>query len=102
MGTLSTKKKIVIVGLGISILIVIVLSPFASSKPDGLERVAEDHGFAEKATGFLASWVTFFSDYTVAFIKNEKLSTIVAGICGVIMVFLVSYLLSKILKKPSA
>jgi PDGLE domain len=39
--------------VGIALLVVLVLagglSVYASSRPDGLERVAEDQGFAEKA-----------------------------------------------------
>lgn len=35
-------------GLGIALVIAAVVSPFASSNPDGLERVAEDLGFVNR------------------------------------------------------
>jgi len=38
-----------VLGLGIALLVAGVISRFASSAPDGLERVAEDHGIAEQA-----------------------------------------------------
>lgn len=95
-------RKILILGLAVSLLIVILLSPFASSKPDGLERVAEDEGFADKAMSLLSEYVTFFNDYTVSFIKNEKLSTIVAGVVGVFLVFGFSYFFTKLLRRKSS
>lgn len=36
-------------GLGTALLIAGLLSPFASSNPDGLDRVAQDHGFDHRA-----------------------------------------------------
>ena len=42
----------------ITLIIAVLVSPFASSHPDGLERVAEDHGFIDTAnTGF--TWSPF-------------------------------------------
>mgnify|MGYP001233298815 FL=1 len=38
-----------VLGLGIALLVAGVISRFASSAPDGLERVAEDHGIAGQA-----------------------------------------------------
>ena len=41
------------IGVAIAALVVIVLAPLASSDPDGLERVAEDQGFLERAQNLL-------------------------------------------------
>ncbi len=92
------NKKILIIGLIVSLSVVILLSPFASSKPDGLERVAKDKGFSNKSYNVLSKFVSVFEDYTVPFIKNEKLSTAIAGITGVLLVFIVSYLFAKVLR----
>jgi cobalt/nickel transport protein len=60
-----------------------VVSFYASSDPDGLEKVAEDIGFIETAEehtyadGALA-------DYGVKGIENERASVGVAGVIGVI------------------
>ncbi len=63
-------------------------SPLASPNPDGLERVAEDNGFAEMATD---SPYEIMPDYSVPIIENEALTTIVAGIFGVLIVAGIGY-----------
>ncbi|MBK8758105.1 MAG: PDGLE domain-containing protein [Actinomycetales bacterium] len=40
-----------VLGLGVALFVAGVISRFASSAPDGLERVTEDHGIAEQAVG---------------------------------------------------
>ncbi|MGB3768113.1 MAG: PDGLE domain-containing protein, partial [Phormidesmis sp.] len=40
--------KFFLIGLGVALIIAAVVSPFASSNPDGLERVAEDLGFIDR------------------------------------------------------
>jgi len=91
-------EKWIIILLGVAVLAAIFLSPFASTKPDGLERVAEDKGFLEKGEGpqVVNSPIP---DYTLPGIKNEKLSTSIAGLVGVIIVALLGFGLGAILKK---
>jgi hypothetical protein len=70
-------------GLATVALIVIVLVPFASSDPDGLERVAMDQGFldaGERAT------FEILPDYTVPGLADATVSTIAAGLIGVVIV----------------
>lgn len=43
-------RHFILIALGISLLLATLASPFASSHPDGLERVAEDHHFEKRAT----------------------------------------------------
>lgn len=64
-------------------LAVVLLSPFASTNPDGLERVAINMGFIEM--GQAAPYV-IIPDYTIPFLGETALSTIVAGAIGVIVV----------------
>jgi cobalt/nickel transport protein len=72
-------------GLALAIILAMVISPFASSSPDGLERVAEDKGFLDKAQD---TWPNApLPDYTVPGIENEGLSTGLAGVIGVVAVF---------------
>ncbi|MCC6804964.1 MAG: energy-coupling factor ABC transporter permease [Anaerolineae bacterium] len=63
-------------------------SPLADSNPDGLERVAEDHGFLDLGE---APPYELLPDYTVPFIEQEGVTTIVAGIIGVLVVAGVGY-----------
>lgn len=77
----------VAVGLVIA-LVVAFASPLASPEPDGLERVAEDQGFIEQAQD---PSYTILPDYTIPFIQNEALTTIAAGVIGVLVVAAVGY-----------
>ena len=61
----------------------IVLAPLASPDPDGLERVAGDHGFLGTAQDALYS---ILPDYTIPGVDGN-LSTILAGLIGVVIVF---------------
>lgn len=80
------------------ILIVICLAfliPFASSNPDGLERVAEDLGIEETSS----SSHGLMPEYTVPIVKNNYGSTLVAGIIGIILVIGAAFFLGKTLTK---
>jgi cobalt/nickel transport system permease protein len=75
------------IGLVIA-LAVAFASPLASSSPDGLERVAEDQAFTEKAQ---TAPYTILPDYTIPGISDEALTTIAAGVIGVLVVAGVGY-----------
>ncbi|GGM75922.1 hypothetical protein GCM10010106_23030 [Thermopolyspora flexuosa] len=68
--------------LAVSLLLAGVVSFYASGDPDGLERVAEDHGLnaAEQEHNLGGSPL---ADYGVAGVENERLSVGLAGIIGV-------------------
>jgi cobalt/nickel transport system permease protein len=82
-------------GVIISILAVLI-SPFASGDPDGLERVAEDLGFLNR--GIEAPY-QILPDYTVPFLGETALSTVVAGAVGALVVLGIIVLLGGLLKK---
>lgn len=69
-------------------LAVTFASPFADSNPDGLERVAEDQGFS--ALGQTPPY-ELLPDYTVPFIQQDGVTTIAAGVIGVLVVAGVGY-----------
>lgn len=83
----ATRPGLIAAGLVLA-LIVVVFSPLASSHPDGLERVAEDHDFIDAAEGPI---VEILPDYTIPVIDNEAMTTIVAGAVGVLIVAGVGY-----------
>lgn len=80
---MDKNKKFLISGFAVSLFLAGVVSFYASSHPDGLEKVAEDIGFIETAEehtyadGALA-------DYGVKGIENERASVGIAGVIGVI------------------
>lgn len=77
-----------------------VVSYYASSSPDGLEKVAEDEGFLDTAKDSAVSGSPL-ADYGVAGLDNERLSVGVSGIIGVLATAVVSIMLFKLLKKKS-
>ena len=81
--------------LVIVIVCMAILIPFASSDPDGLERVAEDLGVeeTESQSGGL------MPDYTVPTVKNDYGSTLIAGVIGVFLVLGAGLVLGKTLTK---
>ncbi|NOH04612.1 MAG: cobalamin biosynthesis protein CbiM [Chloroflexi bacterium] len=79
-------------------LLVVLLSPFASADPDGLERVAMDMGFINAGQ---SAPFKLIPDYTIPFLGNTALSTIVAGVVGVIVVGAVIILIGRGVKAKS-
>lgn len=71
-----------VLGLGIA-LGVALLSPLASSDPDGLERVAEDEEFLDEAKD---PPFEVISDYLFPGVENDDAATILAGVLGVLIV----------------
>lgn len=65
-------------------LALIIISPLASTRPDGLEWVAEQSGFIDKIREPLYQLIP---DYLVPGISNEAFATILAGILGASLVF---------------
>ncbi len=83
---------------GIVALLVVLISPFASGDPDGLERVAEDLGFI--GTGLDAPY-SIIPDYTIPFLGETALSTILAGVVGIIVVAVIMILIGRGMKAKS-
>lgn len=83
---------------GIVALLVVLISPFASADPDGLERVAEDLGFI--SAGQDAPY-SIIPDYTVPFLGETALSTILAGVVGIIVVAVIMVLIGRGMKAKS-
>jgi len=78
----NSSKKFYIGGALISLLLAGVVSFYASSNPDGLEKVAGDIGFIETAKDPATSG-SVLADYGVEGVENERASVGVAGVIGV-------------------
>lgn len=92
------KRKEMLAGLLIVILLAVVLIPFASQSPDGLEKVAADQGFASKESESPAV-SSPFADYRIPGIGNKTLSTVVSGITGALAMFCIGWGIASLLKK---
>ncbi|MDS1029374.1 PDGLE domain-containing protein [Bacillota bacterium LX-D] len=93
-------KKEIWYGLLVALLIGVFLSPFASSSPDGLERVAEDKGFLAKSEGREVVGAPM-PDYVLPVISNETVAGSAAGAVGTIITFGAAYGLAKIVSKKN-
>lgn len=74
--------------LVIAFILAAVLSVFASSAPDGLERVLEDAGVADHAATLLPSPVP---DYQVPGLGHAGLATALAGLLGTLLTLAVGW-----------
>ncbi|MDI6639350.1 MAG: PDGLE domain-containing protein [Methanocellales archaeon] len=88
------------IGLIIALVLAGVISPFASSLPDGLERVAIDYDFIELGEGHEVMHSPM-PDYVVPGISKETLATSLAGLIGTLMMFGLVYGIGKALKGSS-
>jgi cobalt/nickel transport system permease protein len=75
-----------VVGLALAMLLAIA-APLASSHPDGLEWVAEQKGFLNSAQN---PFYKIIPDYLFPGVSNTILATILAGLIGVLLVFVVA------------
>lgn len=87
----------ILAGVVISLAVVLV-SPFASANPDGLERVATDLGFINMGQSAVYKIIP---DYTIPILGQTSLSTILAGVIGVLAVSVVAIVAGRSLQRKS-
>lgn len=92
------RRPWLLIGLVITVAVVGAAALWASGDPDGLERVAEDLGFidAGEEPGF-----EILPDYSVPGLDGE-LSTLVAGVVGIVVVLVVMLLIGRLLARRNA
>lgn len=73
-------------------------SYYASSQPDGLEKVADEEGFLDTAKDSAVA-DSPLSDYGIVGLDNERLSVGLAGVIGVVATALVALALFTLLRK---
>jgi cobalt/nickel transport system permease protein len=86
-------------GLVIAIGLAVFVSPFASTAPDGLDRVAKSLGFRdhERADRVIASP---FPDYRLPGASSAGIGTALAGATGTVLVFGIGWMLARVLRTP--
>ncbi len=87
------------IGLGIALLLALFLSPFATTSPDGLEKMAGTKGFSEKGESSKFWKYAPLPDYAIPWIKNAKVSTALSGLTGTLAIFLIAMGFAKLIKK---
>ncbi|MEY4291015.1 MAG: hypothetical protein RL130_957 [Actinomycetota bacterium] len=94
------QKTFLIAGFVASLFLAGVVSFYASSHPDGLEKVAQDIGFSETAKEHTNADGTL-ADYGVKGVDNARLSTGLAGVIGVVATGVVSTGLFMLVRRKS-
>ncbi|MGB7414379.1 MAG: PDGLE domain-containing protein [Thermosynechococcaceae cyanobacterium] len=86
-------------GLGVAVAVAALLSPFASSNPDGLNRVAEDLKFTDKEhaepPAKTLPFAKVFDGYALKGVP-QQIAIPVAGIVGTFAAFGVAWTLGKV------
>jgi cobalt/nickel transport system permease protein len=80
-------------------LLAVLLSPLASADPDGLERVAKDMGFLRLGQ---AAPYQILPGYTIPFLGETALSTVLAGLVGALVVLGLVVVVGQSLRKRGA
>jgi hypothetical protein len=96
-----STKSFVVVGVLVALLVAGVASFYASSHPDGLEYVAEKTGFLDTAEDHGAAGGPL-ADYQAKGVENERLSTLVAGVTGAVVVLVLFTGLTFVLRRRGA
>ncbi len=102
---MEARRKSILVftlaGLALAAALALFVSPWASSSPDGLEKVAEDKGFIEKAEETEPVWESSPApDYAMPGLEEHPaLATGLAGLAGTVAIFLIAWGLALVLKK---
>jgi hypothetical protein len=96
-----STKSVVVVGVLVALLVAGVASFYASSHPDGLEYVAEKTGFLDTAEEHGAAGGPL-ADYQTRGVDNGRLSTLVAGVTGAVVVLVLFTGLTLVLRRRGA
>ena len=89
-------RAFMVYGLIVTVGLILFVAPFASSLPDGLEKVSVRLGFGNKAVRQSLVSVPF-TDYKFPGIPSVTIATVIAGFFGMLLVFVLSVILAYIL-----
>jgi cobalt/nickel transport protein len=87
-----SARGLLVAGVLLAFVLAGFVSGYASSEPDGLEKVAGDQGFLTSADEH-AFGDLFLADYAVRGIDDPRLAGGLAGVIGVALVLVVGTLL---------
>ncbi len=99
------NRLFVLTGLGIAVVIAVLLSPFASSDPDGLERVSQDLQFDHQAIKETPAqklpFYQVFEEYALRGV-SERIATPLAGLVGTLATFGLAWGIGKLVVRNSS
>lgn len=86
-GVALARERAVVLGLVVSLGLAFAVAPHASASPDGLERVADDHGFLDLGRLDAIQREAPIPDYVFPGVGDGGIATGLAGISGTLIVF---------------
>jgi PDGLE domain len=86
-----TMRLFTILALALAVGLATGLSPYASSSPDGLEKVAGDKAFLEQGRLAAVQEDSPVPDYAFPGVDDARLATGLAGFTGTLAVFAFGY-----------
>jgi hypothetical protein len=95
----TSTRVLVILGLAIAVGLATAVSPFASSSPDGLEKVAEQKAFLDDGQLRSVQNDSPIPGYAFPGIDNARVATGVAGFTGTLAVFALGYGLAYVARR---
>lgn len=93
-------KRFLIIGGLVAVVVAAIVSFYASSQPDGLEKVAEQYGILDNAEDS-ATGTSPLADYAVTGVTNDRVSVGIAGVAGVAVTAAVGFGVFYALRRPS-
>lgn len=94
-------RRFTILALAVAIALGTAFAPFASSAPDGLEKVAEEQGFGDRGRLAPVQERAPVPDYAFPGIADARLATGLAGLAGVIGVFALGAGVTAVIRRPA-
>jgi hypothetical protein len=95
----TSLKAFTALALAVAVGLATAASPFASSSPDGLERVAHDKAFIDNGKLHAVQRDSPVPDYAFPGIGDARVATGVAGFVGTLVVFAIGYGLAALLRR---
>jgi hypothetical protein len=98
LSVLAFTAAALLVAVGLAVAV----SPFASSSPDGLEKVADAKGFLAEGRLAPIQEDAPVPDYAFPGLTDERLATGVAGLVGTLGIFAIALALGYVLRRRAA
>ena len=96
-----SMRLFVLAALGVAVGLAVFASPYASSSPDGLEKVADTNGFLADGRLHSIQDSSPVPDYAFPGVDDPRLATALAGLVGTLLVALVGMAILALARRRS-
>lgn len=88
----GVTKALLLIIFGLAVLI-----PFASTNPDGLEKVVESLGLRESKS----IWSGLMPEYTFLLTEHPYMTKLISGLVGIFLVFVITWSVAKAIARKN-